>query len=111
MSPSSGVILKMKNKLCLNCSNALHCCTNADLLFNPCLLSSDMVRDEVSCAQVHSITARSVSRQFRESLKAGKGELVDTIFRLPEAKAQTPAGAVCSAVAGADTDKVGRSHN
>ena len=101
----------MKNKLCLNCSNALHCCTNADLLFNPCLLSSDMVRDEVSCAQVHSITARSVSRQFRESLKAGKGELVDTIFRLPEAKAQTPAGAVCSAVAGADTDKVGRSHN
>ena len=79
----------------------------------PCQLklSTDTVRDEVSCAQVHSITARSVSRQFRESLKAGKGELVDTIFRLPEAKAQTPAGAVCSAVAGADTDKVGRSHN
>jgi len=36
--------------------------------------------------QVHSITARSVSRQFRESLKAGKPELVDTIFKLPEAK-------------------------
>jgi len=36
--------------------------------------------------QVHSITARSVSRQFRESLKAGKSEIVDTIFKLPEAK-------------------------
>ena len=36
--------------------------------------------------QVHSITARSVSRQFRESLRAGKSELVDTIFKLPEAK-------------------------
>merc|ERR1712126_326517 len=36
--------------------------------------------------QIHSITARSVSRQFRESLKAGKPELVDTIFKLPEAK-------------------------
>ena len=27
-----------------------------------------------------------MSRQFRESLKAGKSELVDTIFKLPEAK-------------------------
>lgn len=36
-----------------------------------------------SVVQVHSITARSVSRQFRESLKAGKAELVDTIFKLP----------------------------
>ena len=39
--------------------------------------------------QVHSITARSVSRQFRESLKAGKSELVDTIFKLPDVKQST----------------------
>ena len=41
---------------------------------------------KVLLSQVHSITARSVSRQFRESLKAGKSEIVDTIFKLPEAK-------------------------
>merc|ERR1711892_207509 len=37
-------------------------------------------------SQVHSITARSVSRQFRESLKIGKPEHTDDIFKLPEAK-------------------------
>ena len=36
--------------------------------------------------QVHSITARSVSRQFRECLKAGKPGITDTIFKLPEAR-------------------------
>ena len=39
--------------------------------------------------QVHSITARSVSRNFRESLKNGKAEVTDTIFKLPEAKHST----------------------
>lgn len=43
--------------------------------------------NNINCyKQVHSITARSVSRQFRESLRAGRSELVDTIFKLPEAK-------------------------
>ena len=32
--------------------------------------------------QVHSITARSVSREFREGLKAGKTPLSDTIFKV-----------------------------
>ena len=36
--------------------------------------------------QVHSITARSVPREFRESLKLGKPEATDSIFKLPEAK-------------------------
>ena len=36
--------------------------------------------------QVHSITARSVPREFRESLKLGRSEVTDTIFKLPEAK-------------------------
>lgn len=40
----------------------------------------------VNYSQVHSITARSVSAQFRESLKAGKPELTDTIFKLPADK-------------------------
>ena len=40
----------------------------------------------VLSVQVHSITARSVSRQFRESLKIGKPEQTDAIFKLPEAK-------------------------
>ena len=40
----------------------------------------------VLSVQVHSITARSVSRQFRESLKIGKPEKTDAIFKLPEAK-------------------------
>ena len=41
---------------------------------------------ELLLLQVHSITARSVPREFRESLKLGKSEVTDTIFKLPEAK-------------------------
>ena len=54
--------------------------------------------------QVHSITARSVSRQFRESLKAGsKPEIVDTIFKLPDIKHTTRHG---DTVASINKDKV-----
>ena len=33
--------------------------------------------------QVHSITARSVSREFREGLKMAKPELTDAIMKVP----------------------------
>ena len=38
-----------------------------------------------SVTQVHSITARSVSREFRDGLKMAKPEFTDTIFKLPKA--------------------------
>merc|ERR1719450_185742 len=48
-------------------------------------------------SQVHSITARSVSREFREGLKAGKQALTDTIFKLPEARNALPTADCVSA--------------
>jgi len=36
--------------------------------------------------QVHSITARSVPREFRESLRLGRSGVTDTIFKLPGSK-------------------------
>ena len=59
----------------------------------------------ICLCQVHSITARSVSRQFRESLKAGKPELVDTIFKLPEAKHLTR---LQDTVSNSTNEKVGK---
>ena len=58
--------------------------------------------------QVHSITARSVSRHFRESLKIGKPELTDDIFKLPEAKQNTRTK---DTVKNSNNVKVSRKHN
>ena len=46
-----------------------------------------------------------MSRQFRESLKAGKPELVDTIFKLPEAKHLTR---LQDTVSNSTNEKVGK---